>query len=412
MMNKGKHTISGTQADFSQQQKFKRLKNNDLQISTDAVYVQLGKRQAENNAGHDRSIRKKETEQNPHDDKAPLTANEERATKKAVESAWTRFSKPASMMSTASAIFRWSKRPMRIEMYTHHLSACGHVSLDPLSFAEWYLSKVEEYIAAINANANVQSHSVDADPMLASDNFLSWLKRASRLSPGTALASAAAAARAAPASAGPTPPPYNFADIPASEPSTAPIVGAAVSLARPGAAEQPPSAAAAAPASLGANSPRRGARTATSRAGSGGASVMALGAWPAVAAADAGTEVESRGCASASAMGQGISTVGAAAVATAEREAAAGPASLGATRPAGDHGEREADGRRMEGGRRKEEGGREGGREWMDTHPTNRRTPPASAPPPPRILMRGGRGRSRLGSDHGPLVSTRNTLPS
>lgn len=307
-------------------QQHNKKQKNEVEIHTDADIVHsfhLGKREAENN--YEPSC--KQSRPNPREYNTPSTANDEKKFKWAVDSALAEYflrperiksASATTALSTARSIYHWSTRPMRNELYNHHLSACGHVSLDPVPFSEWLFANIEKYILAKDIRANEQAHSADNEPelrKLAARNFLAWLQRTSRSSPGTALASAAAAAHATPASEEPMP--RRNIDIQAPEPSKAPIISVAISPARPDAAGHPPLSAA-----------------------------------------------EAQGCASASSTGHGISTIGAAAVtigaaamAAVDREAAAGP-SFDMTLPADNHGRRKMDERRRE--RRQVEGGREG----------------------------------------------------
>jgi hypothetical protein len=165
-----------------------------------AVCVGLGKRQAETNDGRDSRIRK-ELRPNPQEYNTSLATNDEKQVKLAVESAWPR---PSNLKPLS--IFSLSTRNERKEMYALHLSAYGHVCLNPRLFSEWLFAKTEEYFAEQNISANVQAQSAED---AAGVNFLSWLKSTSRTSPGTAPGSAAAAAHAAPALAGPMQPPNN-----------------------------------------------------------------------------------------------------------------------------------------------------------------------------------------------------------
>ena len=200
MMNTVTHTIKGSQQ--NSQLQHSNQKNNGHLIHKDPGCVDLGKRQAETNAGRDSRIRKIESIPNPQEYNTPLAANDEKQVKLEVERAWPR----SSNLEPATTIFSLSKRNERKEMYALHLSACGHARLNPRLFSEWLFAKTEEYNVAQNIRANVQAQSAED---AAGVNFLSWLKSTSRTSPGPAPRSVAAAAHAAPASAEPMQPPDN-----------------------------------------------------------------------------------------------------------------------------------------------------------------------------------------------------------
>ena len=178
--------------------KNQRLRLDYPQSFTGECYENSRKRQAEPDSQNVGRIRTKEARQNPQEYKLPLTHSQQSKFRTAVTDALTKFSKPATLMSKASSIFTWSNRSTRTEIYTLHSLACGRTSLDPLSFSEWFVLKTEEYIAA-----RVQPYSSNADSSGEAEIFLSWLRKASTTSPGTALASAATDAHAAPVSAGP-----------------------------------------------------------------------------------------------------------------------------------------------------------------------------------------------------------------
>ena len=197
-----KHAITGAQVDSSQQQHNQNKRHNDLLITSEYP-VRLGKRQAGAIVGQDG--RQKESRQTPQNHTTTVTANAEKAFKKEVLRAFHRTSTltpEGPELSTASSIYNWSTREMRKEMLILCSSACGNITEDPLSFSEWFLSRIKEYISATGSSVNVQVGSVAAN---STEIFMEWLKTTSGTKPGaamTAKASAAAAAHAAPASAG------------------------------------------------------------------------------------------------------------------------------------------------------------------------------------------------------------------
>jgi len=70
---------------------------------------------------------------------------------------------------------------MRIEIYTYYSIHCDDSKLDPLSLAEWFMSKIEEYNSSIHerdTSANVQASLANWTD--ATQDFLKWLKIPSR----------------------------------------------------------------------------------------------------------------------------------------------------------------------------------------------------------------------------------------
>ena len=152
-------------------------------VHSDASDVHLGKREAGTYNGQESRIQTKQTRHIHPKDTLPLSANDEKKTKQEVIRALNGVSKSDSMISMATSILNWSTRPMRNEIYTYYYIQCHKYSLDPLSFANWFLSKIEEYNSSIHerdhdTSANVQAplaHSKDA-----AEDFLKWLKIPSR----------------------------------------------------------------------------------------------------------------------------------------------------------------------------------------------------------------------------------------
>jgi hypothetical protein len=199
------------------------------------------KRQADPDAAQNSKIPNKESKNNPHDYALPLAVDREREIKAAVIGAFQRISEPDAASSMASSIYAWSPRTIRNEIYSLHLRDCGRICLDASSFSEWFVSKIEQYIAETNTSVHGSSGEADLDSASPAGKIVQWLKTKSTTSPGTALASAADAAHAAQTREDLQAP---IRGLPVQVRSTAPLVGAVVSPVRPRAAGQLPPAAA------------------------------------------------------------------------------------------------------------------------------------------------------------------------
>jgi len=185
MMASVRHQISGENPNLSQYHKNNKGLSEHPPLLTDGVHsdVHLGKREAGTDGCQGSRIQTKQTRHNHPKDTLPLNANDEKKTKQEVIRALNGVSKSESMISMATSILNWSTRAMRNEIYTYYYIHCHTSSLDPLSLAKWFLSKIEEYNSSIHerdhdTSANVQAplaHSKDA-----AEDFLKWLKIPSR----------------------------------------------------------------------------------------------------------------------------------------------------------------------------------------------------------------------------------------
>ena len=186
MMATVRNQISGGKPNLSQHHDDNKRLSAGPPLLTDGVHsdaspVHLGKREAGAYVGQDSRIQTKQTRLDHPKDTLTLCANDEKKIKKEVIRVLKGFSKSDSMIFMATSILNWSTRAMRIEIYTYYSIHCDDSKLDPLSLAEWFMSKIEEYNSSIHerdTSANVQASLANWKD--ATEDFLKWLKIPSR----------------------------------------------------------------------------------------------------------------------------------------------------------------------------------------------------------------------------------------